>query len=211
MSNKLCVFIVDDDYAVRDSLGMLLEAAGLAYQTFESAEQFLQDYCPDKPGCLLLDVNMPGMNGDELQEELIRRAIHLPIIFLTGHGDIPMTVRTIKAGAVDFLTKPVSSKLLLERLQAVLQQEAQVHEQATAQQTQRNSLNSLTSREMEILPLALAGIPNKQIAKQLGISYRTVELHRIRILQKTGAANFLELARLCEACQFPPAPKSISS
>src|SRR5512137_1135210 len=123
MNTQPCVFIVDDDFAVRDSLQLIMETASLAYQAFDSAEHFLQSYYPDRPGCLLLDVNMPGMNGDELQTELIRRNIHLPIIFLTAYGDIPMTVRTIKAGAVDFLTKPVPSKLLLELIQAVLHDE----------------------------------------------------------------------------------------
>ena len=157
MNIQPCVFIVDDDFAVRDSLELVIETAGLACQTFENAEHFLQAYCPGRPGCLLLDVNMPGMNGDELQAELIRRNIHLPIIFLTAYGDIPMTVRTIKAGAVDFLTKPVPSKLLLERIQAVLHDETRIHEQAMAEQAFCNRLNSLTSRELEILPLVVAG------------------------------------------------------
>jgi len=202
MSIQPCVFIVDDDYAVRDGLELVMETAGLAYQTFDSAERFLETYCPGKPGCLLLDVNMPGLHGDELQAELIRRNIHLPIIFLTAFGDIPMTVRAIKAGAVDFLTKPVPSKLLVERIQAVLQQETQMHEEALAKQALCNRLNCLTSRELELLPLILAGHSNKEIARQLDISHRTVEIHRSRILNKTGAANLLELARLCEVCQL---------
>jgi FixJ family two-component response regulator len=201
-----CVFVVDDDDAVREGLGLIIETAGLAYQAFESAEHFLQAYRPDTCGCLLLDVNLPGLNGLELQSELIRHHINLPIIFLTGNGNIPMTVRAIKAGAVDFLTKPVPSKLLLERIQAVLQQEAQLHEQAVAKQVFHFRLNNLSSREMEILPLALAGLPNKEIGRQLGISYRTVEIHRIRILQKTETTNFLELSRQCESFQFSPNP-----
>jgi FixJ family two-component response regulator len=151
---------------------------------------------------------MPGMNGDELQAELIRRNIHLPIIFLTAYGDIPMTVRTIKAGAADFLTKPVPSKLLLERIQAVLHDEIRMHEQALAEQALCNRLNSLTSRELEILPLVVAGHSNKEIARHLDISHRTVEIHRARILNKTGATNLLELARLCEACRLPPGAKT---
>ncbi|SJM92116.1 Nodulation protein W [Crenothrix polyspora] len=206
MSTQPCVFIVDDDYAVRDGLGLVIETAGLPYQAFESAEQFLQSYCPSIPGCLLLDVNMPGLNGLELQAELIRHNIHLPIIFLTGNGNIPMTVRAIKAGAVDFLTKPVPSKLLIERIQAVLQHEAQIHEQNTAERALSNRLNSLTSREMEILPLVVEGHSNKDIARLINISFRTVEIHRARILKKTGVANLLELARLCEACKLPSEP-----
>jgi FixJ family two-component response regulator len=207
MNTQPCVFIVDDDFAVRDSLQLIMETAGLDYQAFDSAEHFLQSYCPDKPGCLLLDVNMPGMNGDELQAELIRRNIHLPIIFLTAYGDIPMTVRTIKAGAVDFLTKPVPRKLLLERIQDALQHASRIQEQVLAEQALCNCLNSLTSRELEILPLVLAGHSNKEVARHIGISYRTVEIHRARILNKTGATSLLELARLCEACKIQYGPK----
>ena len=203
MSIQPCVFIVDDDYAVRDALGLVIETAGLDCQTFENAEHFLETYSPGRPGCLLLDVNMPGMNGDELQTELIRRNIHLPIIFLSAYGDIPMTVRTIKAGAVDFLTKPVPSKLLLERIQAVLHEEIRIHEQVMAEQTFCFRLNNLTSRELEILPLVVEGLSNKEIARHIGISYRTVEIHRARILKKTGVINLMGLARLCEACKLP--------
>jgi len=207
MNIQPCIFIVDDDHAVRDALGLIMETAGFAYQAFESAEQFLQTYCPGQPGCLLLDVNLPGLNGHELQAELISRNIHLPIIFLTAYGDIPMTVRAIKAGAVDFLTKPVPRKLLLERIEAVLQNEAMAHEHDIAKEAQCSCLNTLTARELEILPLVLAGHPNKIIAKQLGVSYRTIEIHRIRILKKTGTTNLLELANLCQACQISPATK----
>jgi FixJ family two-component response regulator len=207
MNTQPCVFIVDDDYAVRDGLGLVIETAGLPYQAFESAEHFLQTYCPSKPGCLLLDVNMPGLNGLELQTELIRRNItHLSIIFLTAHGDIPMTVRAVKAGAVDFLTKPVPSKLLIERIQAALQQQTRTHQQNTAERALCNRLNNLTSREMEILPLVVEGHSNKDIARLINISFRTVEIHRARILKKTGVANLLELARLCEACKLPSEP-----
>jgi FixJ family two-component response regulator len=207
MSTQPYVFIVDDDYAVRDSLGLVVETAGFACQCFESAEHFLESYTPDKSGCILLDVNMQGMNGDELQTELIRRNIHLPIIFLSAYGDIPTTVRVIKAGAVDFLTKPVQSKLLIERIQSVLQLEAQKQEQAMLNEGLYNRLTNLTSRELEILPLVLEGQSNKDIARRLGISYRTIEIHRGRILRKTGVNNVLELVRLCEACHFPPEPK----
>jgi len=207
MNIQPCVFIVEDDPAVRDVLALVLETADIAYQLFESAECFLQAYCPGYRGCLLLDVNLPGLNGLELQSELKRHNINLPIIFLTGNGTIPMTVRAIQSGAADFLTKPVPSKLLLERIQAVLQQESQLHEQTLAKEVFHKRLESLTSREQEILPLALAGHPNKEIARQLGISYRTVETHRIRILQKTETTNFLELSQLCEAFSLTSEPK----
>ncbi len=204
-AETFCVFIVDDDDAVRDGLGEVMEAAGFHYQAFESAEHFLQAYCPDKNGCVVLDLNMPDMTGDELQTELIRRDIHLPIIFLTGYGDIPTTVRVIKAGAVDFLTKPVSSKLLIERIQTVLEQEVRKYEDAVlADQALCRRLNGLTSRESEVMSLVVAGHSNKEIARQLGISHRTVEVHRARVMEKTGATSLLELARLCEDCRRPP-------
>lgn len=202
MDSQPCIFIVDDDNAVRDGLGMVMDTVGLACQTFASAEHFLETYNPGTPGCLVLDINMPGMNGDELQAELIRRNIRLPIIFLTAFGDIPMSVRTIKAGAVDFLTKPVQIKQLIERIQAELQHEARMHEQIKDSLDFRKRINYLTPREMEILPLAIAGIPNKEIAQQLGISYRTVEIHRTQILKKTGMANFLELVQQCETSRI---------
>jgi len=208
MSTQPCVFIVDDDYAVRDSLGLVFKTAGLNYLTFENAEHFLETYSGVTPGCLLLDMNMPGLNGDELQAELIRRDIHLPIIFLTAYGDIPMTVRAMKAGAVDFLTKPVPSKLLIERVQTVLQHEARTQEQNREKQGLRERLSCLTSREMELLPLIVAGKSNKEIARQLDVSHRTIEIHRARVLKKTGATNLMELARLYEACQLQPETKS---
>ncbi len=204
MSIKLCVFIVDDDDAVCNHLRLILESAGLYCQTFESAEQFLDLYSPGTPGCLLLDVYLPGLDGIELQAELTRRNIRLPIIFITAYGDIPMTVQAMKAGAADFLTKPVPSELLIERVLAFLQQEVQLTEPIKEGQDFRNRMAKLTSREREILPMVLSGIPNKDIAQQKGISYRTVERHRIRILKKTGVPNFLALARLCEIYNIMP-------
>jgi FixJ family two-component response regulator len=199
MNAQPCVFIVEDDEAVRDALALVMETIGLACQTFENAGHFLDYYDQTKPGCLVLDLNMPGMNGEELQAELIRRNIRLPIIFLTAFGDIPTSVRTVKAGAVDFLTKPVQISQLIERIQAELLHVAQLQEQNRVDVEFRKRLNSLTPRELDILPLTIAGIPNKEIAQQLGISFRTVELHRTNILRKTGTSNFLELAHQCEA------------
>jgi FixJ family two-component response regulator len=198
MNGQPCVFIVDDDDAVRKGLSLVIENAGLTCQSFESAEDYLQTVSPDKRGCLLLDVNLPGLNGPDLQAELNRREIHLPIIFLSAYGDIPMTVRAIKAGAADFLTKPVPSKLLIERIRSVLELDNRQAEKVKDEKNFQYIIARLTFREKEILPLAIAGISNKEIAQRLGISYRTVETHRIRILRKTGSVNFLELARLCE-------------
>ncbi len=202
MNAEPCVFIVDDDGAVRKSLALVVENAGLACQAFESAEDYLQSIQSDRPGCLLLDVNLPGLNGYELQDELNQRNIHIPIIFLSAYGDIPMTVKAIKAGATDFLTKPVPSKLLIERIQGALEDDNRLSKKIKDEKVFRNLIDRLTFREKEILPLAIAGISNKEIAQKLGISYRTVETHRIRILRKTGTINFLELARLCEDHNF---------
>jgi FixJ family two-component response regulator len=198
--NPPIVFIVDDDAAVRDSLSMLCETAGLRVECHDCAESFLRAYRPDRTGCLILDVRLGPTSGPELHAELVRRGSHLPVIYLTAHGDIPMTVRAIKAGAVDFLTKPVDGGLLLERVQAALQQDAGRIARLEALAAQRRRLALLTPREREVMMLALSGSGSKAIAKRLGISHRTVELHRSRVLQKTGAGNLLELARLAADC-----------
>ena len=198
MNYQPLIYIVDDDVSILEGIGLVLETSGFVYQAFSSAEQFLNEFDPYTPACLLLDINMPGIKGDELQEELRRRNVTLPIIFLTAHADIPMTVRTIKGGAFDFLTKPVSSELLIDRLQQVMITIEGTEADFGFQISFRDSLKTLTSRELQVLPFALAGLPNKEIALKLAISYRTVEVHRIRILKKTGAFNFLELAKLCE-------------
>ena len=207
MNKQFCVFIVDDDDDVREALSLAVETAELSCQAFASAELFLQAYQANLPGCLLLDIKMPGMSGFELQAELIRRHIDLPIIFLTAHGDIPMSVRAIKEGAVDFLTKPVSTSLLLDRINSIKQLAIQKHQQTIAVEAINLRLNRLSARELEILPLLLMGHSNKEIARRLGISYRTMEIHRAQILKKTGAINLLELKRLCEDYHFPDVSK----
>jgi len=197
--NAPTVFLVDDDAAVRDSVSLLLETAGLSVEAYESAESFLAALDPERPGCLVLDMRMAGMGGMELQAELARRGIPLPIIFLTAHGDIPTTVRAMKAGAVDFLTKPVDSAVLLERIEAALVRARSDRESQAARQEARARLAVLTEREREILALAVAGCANKEIARRLGISFRTVEVHRSHILLKTGTETLLELAQLVAA------------
>jgi RNA polymerase sigma factor (sigma-70 family) len=194
------VFVVDDDAAVRDSLSLLLETAGLQAETYASAEAFLGALRTDWSGCVVLDVRMPGMAGPALQTELSRRGVQLPIIFLTAHGDIPTSVQAMKAGAVDFLTKPVNGALLLERVHAALARNNHERKREAGRRTLRARLALLTVREREILALAVAGQPNKEIARHLGISYRTVEVHRSRILLKAGATSLIELARLAAAC-----------
>lgn len=194
------VFIVDDDAAVRDGLKLLLDTAGLTAECFDSATAFLAAYSPGRAGCLILDVSMPGMSGPELQAELNRLHVDLPVIFLTGHADIPTTVRAIKEGALDLLTKPVDGTELIERVQAALEKDVELRRKSSATRALRERLDALTAREREILVLAAAGMPNKEIARRLGISHRTVEIHRARVMQKTGAANVIELSRIAAAC-----------
>ncbi len=196
MSEWATVFLVDDDADVRDSISMLLEAAGHAVLAFSRGEEFLAACAPTVRGCLLLDLKMPGMDGPALQQELTRRGFVLPVIFLSGHGTIPETVRAIKAGAVNFLTKPVDGSLLLAHVQEALALDAAHQHSTQTGQSVSSRLAALTEREREILILAVGGYTNKEIALHLAISHRTVEIHRARILQKTGAANLLELARI---------------
>jgi FixJ family two-component response regulator len=196
MSDISKVFIVDDDASVRDSISMLLEAAGYTVATFPSADEFLAVCTPDTRGCIILDVNMPDMDGPALQEELTRRGLRMPVIFLSGQGTIPITVRTLKAGAMDFLTKPVKGTVLLARVQEALEQCSILQKQADTSHSIDARLALLTEREREVLNLAVLGHTSKEIAQRLDISYRTVEIHRAHVMQKTGASNMLELARM---------------
>jgi RNA polymerase sigma factor (sigma-70 family) len=190
------VFVVDDDAAVRGGLTLLFETAGLSVQTFESADAFLAAFDPASSGCLVLDVKMPGKTGPELQQEMTRRGLQIPILFLTAHGDIPTTVQAMKGGALDFLTKPVDALVLLERVRAALEFNRKERERGEAKSAVREVLATLTERERLVLALAVAGLQNKEIAQRLGISYRTVEVHRSHILLKTGASTLLGLAQL---------------
>lgn len=200
------IFIVDDDAAVRDALTMLLEASGYAAKAFKSAADFLGTCTPGIRGCIILDVDMPDMDGPAMQEELIRRGIQLPVIFLTGHATIPVTVRAIKAGAIDFLTKPIEGSTLLAHVKIALEQGAPQQKHIGSYQPESSRLATLTTREREVLKLAIAGHASKEIGSRLGISHRTVDIHRAHILQKTGASNLLELAStagLFESLQEP--------
>ena len=190
------VFIVDDDAAIRDSLSLMIEQENIAVQAFDSAETFLAAYQPECPSCAIVDIRMPGMGGIELHEALLKRNILLPIIFLTGHGDIPMSVQAMKAGAVDFLTKPVTRERLLMAIRAAIQQSERVLSENANHQEALLHLASITDRERAVMLLAVQGHPNKHIARQLGISHRTVEIHKSKIMQKTGAINLLDLARI---------------
>lgn len=201
MSNSHKIFVVDDDAAVRDGLVLLLESAGFETEVHASAGDFLESLHSGNAGaCLLLDVKMPGMSGPDLQAELARRGIELPIIFLTAHGDIPTAVQAIKAGAVDFLTKPVEGDLLIGRVQTVLDKFSADHRREAANRSRCARVARLTAREREVMRLAVTGQANKEIAQRLGISHRTVEIHRARVMQKTRAANLVELVHLAEDC-----------
>lgn len=190
------MIVVDDDAAVRDSLALLFETAGLPVRTYDCAEALLA--APDLRdiGCIVLDLHMPGMDGTELQLELNRRGVRPPILFLSAHGDIPTTVRAMRAGALDFLTKPVEASELLSRVQDALRQAREARDADAARQSTQERLALLSGRERDVLRLAVGGLTNKEIARRLGISHRTVEVHRSRILLKTGCTTLLGLAQL---------------
>ncbi len=194
--SEATVFIVDDDSAVRDSLMLMIEQEGIKVQTYSNGEHFLNDCHKDTCGCTVLDIRMPGMDSMQLQQELNRRDIKLPIIFLTGHGDIPLSVKAVKAGAVDFLTKPVTRENLLLSVRSAILESQRLLTQLANGQDAKSKLAELTEREREVMALAVAGSPNKEIARRLGISHRTVEIHKSKIMHKTGASNLLDLARI---------------
>ena len=190
------VFIVDDDAAVRDSLSLMIEQENIKVCTFDSAEAFLDAYQLESGGCAIVDIRMSGMDGMELHQFLLARHILLPIIFLTGHGDIPLSVQAMKAGAVDFLTKPVTREKLIKSIKAAIQKSERLLFESVNHQQALSHLAHLTERERDVMLLAVQGFPNKHIARQLGISHRTVEIHKSKIMQKTGAINLLDLARI---------------
>jgi len=190
------VFIIDDDPAIRDALSLMIEQEHIAVATFENAEAFLASCQSECYGCAIIDIRMPGMDGMQLQEVLSKRNIHLPVIFLTGHGDIPMSVQAIKAGAMDFLTKPVTREKLLASVRLAIQKSERILSENAYHQEALSRLADLTDRERDVMLLAIQGHPNKDIARKLGISHRTVEIHKSKIMHKTGATNLLDLARI---------------
>jgi len=195
------VFIVDDDEAMRDALTQLLEAVGLRVETYADGPAFLAVYGKGRPGCLLLDMAMPGMTGLEVQAELKVRSLMIPIIFLTGHGDIPLAVRALQAGAVDFLEKPILGDTLLERVQRALKLDKEWGQEQSRIQLLKACYARLSSREREIMALMVTGLTSKEIAQQLGISPRTVEVHRTHVTHKMGAANLAELVNMAAWCK----------
>jgi FixJ family two-component response regulator len=197
MNNQIAtIFIVDDDPAVRDSIAMMVEQEGFEVRTFDGGEKFLAAYQQESLGCAIIDVRMPGMDGFQLQTVMSERGILLPIIFLTGHGDIPMGVSAVKAGATDFLTKPITREKLLESIRLAIIESEKKLAQAAVFEEAKSLLASLTEREREVMALAINGFPNKEIARRLDISHRTVEIHKSKIMHKTGAINLLDLASI---------------
>jgi len=190
------VFVVDDDDAVRGSLRLLLKSVGLAAQPYGSAQEFLQHYTPEQPGCLVLDVRMPGMSGLELQQQLNVRGAVLPVIFITGHGDVPMAVEAMQHGAFDFLQKPFRDQDLIDRIQRALEKDRGYRQELRKREQIRERRDSLTPREQEVLELVTSGKANKVMAADLGVSQRTVEIHRARVMEKMGAASLAQLVRM---------------
>ncbi|WP_420993805.1 response regulator transcription factor [Cupriavidus sp. 30B13] len=190
------VFIVDDDEAMRDSLTWLLEGNGYQVRSFTSAEQFLSAYDASQVSCLILDVRMPGMSGPELQERMIAENINIPIVFITGHGDVPMAVSTMKKGAIDFIEKPFDESELRSLVERMLQKARTDHSAAREQRAAKDLLGKLTTREQQVLERIVAGRLNKQIADDLGISIKTVEAHRANIMEKLNVNTVADLLRL---------------
>jgi FixJ family two-component response regulator len=199
------VFIVDDDPSIRKSLDRLIKSAGLAVETFATAHEFLERHSHKGPSCLVLDVKLPDLNGLELQEKLLSQEYAMPIVFITGHGDIPMSVKAMKKGAIDFLSKPFDDKALLDAVQQALQRDSKARTAREERKDIQRRLESLTPREYEILTHVITGMLNKQIAFALNISEKTVKVHRGRVMEKMGVDSVAELVRLTEKVGIKPA------
>ena len=197
------VFVVDDDEGMRQSLKNLIGSVGLRVEAFASAQEFMRSKLMDVPGCLVLDVRLPGLSGLDLQKRIADAGIAIPIIFITGHGDIPMTVRAMKAGAVEFLTKPFRDQDLLDAIQQALERDRIAREQRAEIEELRGRLDSLTPREREVMGLVVAGLLNKQIAGELGTSETTIKIHRHQVMEKMGAGSLAELVRMADRLGIP--------
>ena len=197
------VFAVDDDASMREALSRLFRSIGMRAQIFASAQDFLRFKRPDVPACLVLDVRLPGMSGLTFQEELAKTGIALPIIFVTGHGDVPMTVRAMKAGAVEFLTKPFDDQALLDAVYAAIERDRARRQQAAGLATLKARYDELTAREKEVMKLVVAGRVNKQIAAALGLSVVTVKVHRGQVMRKMLAKSVAELVRMADRLGSP--------
>jgi FixJ family two-component response regulator len=201
ISTEPVVFVVDDDSSVRKALKMLVRSIGLEAETYANAKEFLESFDPRRPGCLVLDVRMPGMSGLELQDRLVDLHASVPIIFITAHGDVPMAVDAMKAGAVDFLQKPFRDQDLNDRIQRALERDRMAREVTVEREEIERRLASLTSREREVMERVVAGSPNKAIASDLDLSERTVEIHRARVMTKMEAESLPHLVQLVMRAQ----------
>jgi two-component system, LuxR family, response regulator FixJ len=197
---KTLVYLVDDDFSIRDSLSMLIESTGQAVRCFESADEFLNNFDPDQAGCLILDVRMPSMTGLELQEELARRDFAIPIIFISGHADVPDSSKAFRAGAVDYMEKPFDSDKLLSRMEEAIQKDLDTRVYHAEKRKLKQRLSQLTPREHEVFVLVVKGLSNKEAAKKLDVSNRTVDVHRAKIMEKMQAEDLAELTVMAMHC-----------
>jgi FixJ family two-component response regulator len=195
---KAAVYVVDDDPSVRKALERLLRSAGYNTMTFASAPEFLDFTCPDTPGCLILDIKMPRLSGLELQDRLSEKGISLPIIFITGHGTVPASVRAFKAGAMDFLQKPFKERELLDAVCRAIEKHRRLRREQKEIKALRARLETLTPREREVFSLVASGLLNKQVAFDLGITEKTIKVHRARVMQKMGAQSLADLVRFAQ-------------
>ena len=197
------IFVVDDDASMRDALQRLLRSVGLQVTTFASAREFLQHRGADVPGCLVLDVRLPGLSGLDLQRELAAAQLDLPIIFMTGYGDIPMTVQAMKAGAMEFLTKPFRDQDLLDAIQHALERDRVARAQRLEMAELRGRFDTLTPRERDVFGLVVTGLPNKQVATALGTSEITIKRHRAQVMHKMRVTSLAELVRIADQLGLP--------
>jgi len=197
------VFVIDDDAAIRQALRSLIRSVGLQVALFASPREFLEAKRPQVPSCLILDVRLPGKSGLDFQRELAEAGIHIPIIFITGHADVPMSVRAMKAGAVEFLTKPFRDQDMLDAIHQAVESDRRRWQQQTEIAGLRERFESLTPREREVLPLVVSGLPNKRVAAKIGTSETTAKVHRAQLMRKMGAASLPDLVRMAEKMGIP--------